>query len=70
MLNGKHSNWGDILVGVPQGSILGPLLFLVYITDRTSNLKCNVKRFADDTSLFTVAQVPNAAAEDIHHDLQ
>ena len=53
VLNGQASNWGDILA-VPQGSILGPLFFLVNINDLTGNLKCNVKPFADDTSLFTV----------------
>ena len=70
VLNGRCSNWGDILAGVPQGSILGPLFFLVYINDLTTDLKCNVKLFADDTSLFTVVQEPNAAAEDMNHDLE
>ena len=70
VLNGQCSNWGDILAGVPQGSILGPLLFLVYINDLTADLKCNVKLFADDTSLFTVVQQPYTAAEDLNHDLE
>ena len=58
VLNGKSSSWGDISAGVPQGSILGPLFFLIYINDLTENLKCNAKLFADDTSLFTIAQDP------------
>ena len=70
VLNGHCSNWGDILAGVPQGSILGPLFFLVYINDLTADLKCNVKLFADDTSLFTVAREANEAAEHMNHDLQ
>ena len=55
---------------MPQGSILGPLFFLVYIKDLTTDLKCNVELFADDTSLFTVVQEPNVAAEDMNHDLE
>ena len=70
VLNGQCSGWGDISAGVPQGSILGPLFFLVYINDLTMDLKCNVKLFADDTSLFTIVQDPNTAASDMNHDLE
>ena len=70
VLNGQCSSWGDISAGVPQGSILGPLFFLVYINDLTENLKCNVKLFADDTSLFTVVENSNAAANGMNHDLE
>ena len=56
VLNGQCSNWGDVLAGVPQGSILGPLFFLVYINDLTVDLKCHVKVCVDDTSLFTVVK--------------
>ena len=69
VLNGQTSNWGDISAGVPQGSILGPLFFLVYINDLAEGLKCNVKLFADDTSLFTVVKEPNTSAMDLNHDL-
>ena len=69
VLNGQSSNWGDISAGVPQGSILGPLLFLVYINDLAIGLKCYVKLFADDTSLFTVVEDSNTAASDMNHDL-
>ena len=60
VLNGQSSNWGDSLAGVPQGSILGPLFFLV--NDLAVGLKCNVKLFAVDTSLFTVVEDSNTAA--------
>ena len=69
VLNGQSSSWGDISAGVPQGSILGPLFFLVYINDLAVGLKCNVKLFADDTSLFTVVEDSNTAANDMNHDL-
>ena len=52
VLNGQHFTWADIKAGVPQDSILGPLLFLVYINDLTENLHSNPKFFADDTSFF------------------
>ena len=51
-LNGKISDWKCILAGVPQGSILGPFFFLVYINNLANDLKLNVTFFTDDISLF------------------
>ena len=62
VLNRKTSEWGSITAGVPQGSILGPLFFLVYIIDLTDNLKCNVKLSTDDISLFTIVHNTDQAA--------
>ena len=52
VLNGQYSSESDVRAGVPQGSILGPLLFLIYINDLPDGVQCNPKLFADDTSLF------------------
>ena len=69
VLNGQASSWADVKAGVPQGSILGPLFFLIYINDLSENLKSTVKLFADDTSLFHVVKDPNTSAEILNHDL-
>ena len=52
VLNGIDSTWESIQAGVPQGSVLGPLLFLIYINDLTDNVQSQMKLFADDSSLF------------------
>ena len=70
VLNGQHSSWRDVNAGVPQGSILGPLLFLVYINDLSNGLKSNPKLFADDTSLFSVIHYINLSQIDLNEDLE
>ena len=52
VLNGQNSSWANVEAGIPQGSILGSLLFLIYINDLPDNLSTNVKLFADDTTVF------------------
>ena len=52
LINGSESDWGQIESGVPQVSVLGPLLFLIYINDLDIGIKSHIKFFADDTSLF------------------
>ena len=54
---------------MPQGSVLGPLLFLVYINDFIANLKCDAKMFADETSLFKVVDDVGRSADDFNADL-
>ena len=69
VISGQSSNWSPILAGVLRGSILGPLLFLVYINDLPDNLESLAKLFADDTSLFCTVYNPLLSAEIMNKNL-
>ena len=69
VLNGQHSSWTNVEAGVPQGSIFGPLFFLIYINELSDGLTSNPKFFADDTSLFSFFQNINSTTNDPNSDL-
>ena len=54
VLNGIHSQWLEVTSGVPQGSVLEPLLFVLYINDISENIQCKLGVFADDTKIYSI----------------
>ena len=70
VINGKQSTVLELKAGVPQGSILGPLFFLIFINDIVNDIGCRFKLFADDTSLYIIIEHPDAAAQILNEDLE
>lgn len=68
VINGTKSEEREVTSGIPQGSVLGPLLFVVYINDLPNGLKTEAKIFADDTKLYCRSDT-DSGAEDLQHDL-
>ena len=70
VIPGAVSKWAFIKADVPQGSILGPLLFPLYINDIEVDIHANIRLFADDTSLYMIVDNPNETARIMNADLE
>ena len=68
VLNEQTSSW--LTAGVPQDSVLGPLLFLIYINDLPDEITSSCKIFADDTSLFSKIENKSYSNFQLNKDLE
>ena len=69
ILNGLKSTWRETYAGVPQRSVLVPLLFLVYINDLPNDILSEMPLFADDSSIFTVVNAIDDTQGKIEKDI-
>ena len=59
VINGQRSEWSEVTSGIPNGSVLGPLLFVMFINDLPKTVKCGDKLFADDTKVCVRSDIPS-----------
>ena len=59
IVNGAESEWREVLSGVPQGSVLGPILFTMFVCDIPGSISSLASMFADDTKIYTALTAPN-----------
>ena len=69
-LDGTNSEPGLVKCGVPQGSILGPLLFLCYVNDMPMSIKCKLLLYADDSALLISGKDPQSIARELTNELK
>ena len=68
VVDGEHSDWTNVRSGVPQGTVLGPLLFLLYINDLPHGISSTVRLFADDCVMYHTIKT-DSDAQTLQHDL-
>ena len=68
--NETRSDPGIVSCGVPQGSILGPLLFLCYVNDMSISIKCKLLLYADDSALIVSGSDPQTIADKLSEELE
>ena len=68
--NETRSDPGIVSCGVPQGSILGPLLFLCYVNDMSISIKCKLLLYADDSALLVSGSDPQTIADKLSEELE
>ena len=66
IIDGVKSNFLDVTAGVPQGSRLGPLLFIIYINDIINDIQSDIMIFADDTTLLASGDDPTITASQLN----
>jgi hypothetical protein len=69
VIRGTPSEWSPVISGTPQGTILGPILFLLYINDVSDNVKSKIKLFADDTKNYREIKDPTIDTVILQSDL-
>ena len=69
VIRGRKSSWLEVLEGVPQGSILGPILYLIYAEDMKDNLATDIRTFADDTMLSATAATEELAVRKLQPEI-
>ena len=70
VVDGQKSDILDVKAGIPQGSRLGPLLFIIYMNDIVYNIESDISIFADDTSMFANGSDPAETSAQLNRDLE
>ena len=70
VVRGTFSEWAPVVSGTPQGTILGPILFVSYINDIADCVSSNIKLYADDTKIYRELRNPTSDIQTLQSDLE